>query len=197
MCAASRKHSSSSIVKIGKPADRYIEDAVALNAMKAILACPSNVIRMSQSMPGLIETSTNLAVVRCQNGHLTVGSLLRSAIDESKSELAERVRIIFEMAGASVKFSGGYSGWVPRPGTPMIKLINDVHTQLYGEPMNIMATHGGLECALLGAKYPNWEMVSIGPTIMYPHSPDENAYIPSVQKSWDLLKAVLAAIPEK
>lgn len=186
-----------SVVKTGKPADRYIDDVVALNAMKAILACPSNVIRMSQSMPGLIETSTNLAVVRCQNGHLTVGSLLRSAIDESKSELAERVRIIFEMAGASVKFSGGYSGWVPRPGTPMIKLINDVHTQLYGEPMNIMATHGGLECALLGAKYPNWEMVSIGPTIMYPHSPDEKAYIPSVQKSWDLLKAVLAAIPEK
>lgn len=188
---------SCKIEKTAKAAASYIQEDVALNALKAICACPSNVIRMSQSMPGLTETSINLAVVRCNKGHLTVASLLRSAIDESKDELARRVRYIFEMAGASIKFTGGYSGWTPKPDTPIISLINDLHAKLFGKPMNILATHGGLECALLGAKYPNWEMVSIGPTIMYPHSPDEKANIPSVNNTWELLKAILEAIPEK
>ena len=182
--------------RVRKPV-RCIEDAVMLNACKAIAACPSNVIRMSQSMPGLTETSTNLAVVRCRRGHLTVISLLRSALNESKQDLANRVRYIFEFAGAKIKFVGGYPGWKPKPDTPVNKLINDLHLKMFGKPMNVLATHGGLECALLGAKYPNWEMVSIGPTIMYPHSPDERCHIPSVQRTWDLLKAILENIPEK
>ena len=184
------------VSKTNKPA-RYIEDAVMLNACKAIAVCPSNVIRMSQSMAGLTETSINLAVVRCKGGHLKVNSLLRSAINTSKNDLALRVRYIFEFAGAKVKFFGGYPGWTPKPDTPINKLINDQHIKLFGTPMNVLATHGGLECALLGAKYPNWEMVSIGPTVMYPHSPDERCHIPSVQHTWDLLKAVLENIPEK
>lgn len=175
----------------------YIQEDVATKAMQSITICPSNVIRMSQSMPGLTETSINLAVVRCEDGHLTISSLLRSAVDSSKADLALRVKYLFELAGAKIKFSGGYSGWVPKPDTPMIALLNDVHTKMYGKPMNVLATHGGLECALLGAKYPNWEMVSIGPTVMYPHSPDEKAHIPSVERVWEFLKAVLEAIPEK
>ena len=185
-----------SIAPCARPAN-YIETKVALNAVKAIIACPSNVIRMSRSMEGLTETSINLAIVRTGMGHLKVASLMRSAIDFSKAELADRVRVIFEMAGAKVKFSGGYSGWVPKPDTPVIKLLTDTYRKLFNEDMNVLATHGGLECALLGAKYPNWEMVSIGPTIMYPHSPDERTYIPSVQKAWDFLKAVLEEIPVK
>ena len=184
------------VVRVRKPL-RYIEDGVMLNACKAIAACPSNVIRMSQSMPGMTETSINLAVVRTRRGHLTVASLMRSALNTSKADLALRVKYIFEFAGAKIKFFGGYPGWTPKPETPVNKLINDLHVKLYGEPMNVFATHGGLECALLGAKYPNWEMVSIGPTIMYPHSPDEKVHIPAVQRSWELLKAVLENIPEK
>lgn len=176
---------------------RYIEDAVALNAMKAIAACPSNVIRMSQSMPGLTETSINLAVVRCSRGHLTVASLLRSAINESKKDLALRVKYIFEFAGAKIKFFGGYPGWTPKPDLAINTLLNETHKKMFGTPMNVLATHGGLECALLGDKYPNWEMVSIGPTVMYPHSPDERTFIPSVERTWEFLKAVLEAIPEK
>ena len=185
------------INKEKKAPARYIEEAVIMNAFKAIAACPSNVIRMSQSMPGLTETSINLAVVRCKAGHLTVASLLRSAINESKQDLALRVKFIFELAGARIKLFGGYPGWVPKPDTPINKLLNDTHTKMFGKPMNVAATHGGLECALLGAKYPNWEMVSIGPTVMFPHSPDEKCYIPSVQKVWDFLKVVLESIPEK
>ncbi|MDY6418209.1 MAG: aminoacyl-histidine dipeptidase [Bacteroidales bacterium] len=185
-----------SITRVNKPA-RCIEDAVILNACKAIAVCPSNVIRMSQTMQGLTETSINLAVVRCKRGHLTVNSLLRSAMNTAKQDLALRVKYIFEFAGAKIKFFGGYPGWTPKPDTPINKLINDMHVKLYGKPMNVLATHGGLECALLGAKYPNWEMVSIGPTVLYPHSPDERVNIASVQRSWDLLKAVLENIPEK
>ena len=185
-----------SITKVNKPA-RCIEDAVILNACKAIAVCPSNVIRMSQTMQGLTETSINLAVVRCKRGHLTVNSLLRSAMNTAKQDLALRVKYIFEFAGAKIKFFGGYPGWTPKPDTPINKLINDQHVKLFGTPMNVLATHGGLECALLGAKYPNWEMVSIGPTVLYPHSPDERVNIASVQRSWDLLKAVLENIPEK
>ena len=188
---------SATITRSVMPAPKYIQTDVVLNALKAIMACPSNVIRMSQSMPGLTETSINLAVVRCKNGKIVVSSLLRSAIDEAKRELADRVRYIFEAFGASIKFVGGYCGWIPKPDTPMIAMLNDIHTRMFGKPMNVLATHGGLECAILGGKYPNWEMVSIGPTIMYPHSPDEKVNIAAVANVWEFLKAILKEVPEK
>ena len=188
---------SATITRSVMPAPKYIQTDVVLNALKAIMACPSNVIRMSQSMPGLTETSINLAVVRCKNGKIVVSSLLRSAIDEAKRELADRVRYIFEAFGASIKFVGGYCGWIRTPDTPVVALLNDIHTRMFGKPMNVLATHGGLECAILGGKYPNWEMVSIGPTIMYPHSPDEKVNIASVANVWEFLKAILKEVPEK
>lgn len=181
---------------VAAPAE-YIEEKVALNAAKSIIACPSNVIRMSQSMPGLTETSINLAIVRCENGKIKIASLMRSAIDASKEELARRVRYIFEAAGAKCRFEGGYSGWVPKPEDPLIGMINGIYRKRFGHDMNVLATHGGLECALLGAKYPNWQMVSIGPTVRYPHSPDERTYIPSTQMVWDFLKDILENAPEK
>lgn len=178
-------------------AAEYIEEKVAINAAKAIVMCPSNVIRMSQSMAGLTETSINLAIVRTDGGVLSVSCLMRSAIDASKAELAERVRYIFEMAGADIRFEGGYSGWIPKPDSPLIGLLGGIYKNMFGSEMKVLATHGGLECALLGAKYPHWDMISIGPTVRYPHSPDERCLIPSVQKMWDYIKEVLVNIPEK
>ena len=176
---------------------KCLAQGVTLRVVKALLACPSSVIRMSRAMPGLTETSINMAVVRTLPGSITVHSLMRSAVDSAKAALADRVRCIFELAGAKVTFSGGYSGWKPKLDTPMNNIMMDCWKSLYGEPMKIMATHGGLECALMGAKYPAWEMVSIGPTIKYPHSPDERVNIASVARVWEYLKAVLAAVPEK
>ncbi|MCQ2177101.1 MAG: aminoacyl-histidine dipeptidase [Bacteroidales bacterium] len=183
--------------KAPKAAIWCIQEDVALNAAKSIIMCPSNVIRMSQSMPGLTETSINLAIVRCEKGTIKVASLMRSAINESKEELAKRLRYIFEAAGARIRFEGGYCGWVPKPDSPLISLINGIYHKLYGEDMKVRATHGGLECALLGAKYPHWDMVSIGSTVRYPHSPDERCLIASVQKTWDLVCEILVNIPEK
>ena len=177
--------------------ERHIQPGVMLKAVKALLACPAGVIRMSRTMEGLTETSTNMAIVRTGNGHLTVHSLMRSAVDSSKAYLAERMRCLFELAGATVTFAGGYSGWTPKLDTPMNKVMMEQFKKVYGYDMKIMATHGGLECAIMGAKYPNWEMVSVGPTVKFPHSPDEKVNIPSVARTWDYLKAVLEAVPEK
>ena len=182
-----------------KEADKYhIQPATLLRALKAIIACPSNVIRMSQSMPGLTETSINMAIVRTQKGKITVHSLMRSAVDTAKADLAERVRCIFELAGADeIEFSGGYSGWTPKPDTPMNKIMVEQYEKVTGKKMKVSATHGGLECAIMGAKYPNWEMVSIGPTVRFPHSPDEKVNIASVASTWEYLKAVLENVPAK
>ncbi|MCR5409092.1 MAG: aminoacyl-histidine dipeptidase [Bacteroidales bacterium] len=185
-------------VKDQAPAKYYIPTSVMLRAVKAMIACPSSVIRMSQTMPGLTETSINMAIVRTEKGRITVHSLMRSAVDTAKADLAERVRCIFELAGANeIKFAGGYSGWTPKLDTSMNKVMMEQYQKVYGKPMKIMATHGGLECAIMGAKYPNWEMVSVGPTIKYPHSPDEKVNIASVERTWEYLKAVLANVPVK
>jgi len=195
--ATSDPDAAMKLTKEAKPATRYIQDSVMLRAVKAMIACPSNVIRMSQDMPGLTETSINMAIVRTDNGAVTIHSLMRSAVDSSKEWLATRVRCIFELAGAEVRFAGGYSGWTPKLDTPMNKVMMEQYKKVYGQDMKIMATHGGLECAIMGAKYPNWEMVSVGPTIRYPHSPDEKVNIPSVARTWEYLKAVLENVPKK
>ena len=179
-------------------APKFIQNSVMLRAVKAMLVCPSGVIRMSRTMEGLTETSINMAIVRTEKGKITIHSLMRSAVDTAKAALAQRVRCVFELAGADqVVFKGGYSGWTPKLDTPANKVMMEQFQKVYGKPMKIMATHGGLECALLGAKYPNLEMVSIGPTVKYPHSPDEKVNIASVARTWEYLKAVLANIPTK
>lgn len=183
--------------KQNKPAPRYISPKVISKAVKAILACPHGVERMSDTLPGLTETSTNMAMVRTQKNHLTVHSLTRSSIDAAKMSLADSIRFVFELAGAEYSLSGAYSGWTPKLGTPMIKVLEDTYCKLFGKELKITATHGGLECAIMGAKYPNWEMVSIGPTIVHPHSPDERVKIDTVEKAWKFVTAVLENIPEK
>ncbi len=186
------------IVEECEAAPKHIQPSVMLRAVKAMLACPSGVIRMSRTMKGLTETSINMAIVRTEKGRITIHSLMRSSVNSAKAALANRVRCIFELAGADdIQFAGGYSGWTPKLDTPMNKIMMEQYKKVTGEDMEIMATHGGLECALLGAKYPNWEMVSVGPTIKYPHSPDEKVNIASVARTWEYLKAVLENVPVK
>ena len=186
------------IIEECEAAPKHIQPSVMLRAVKAMLACPSGVIRMSRTMKGLTETSINMAIVRTEKGKITIHSLMRSSVNSAKAALANRVRCIFELAGADdIQFAGGYSGWTPKLDTPMNKIMMEQYKKVTGEDMEIMATHGGLECALLGAKYPNWEMVSVGPTIKYPHSPDEKVNIASVARTWEYLKAVLENVPVK
>lgn len=185
------------LYKLDKVPAKFIQEDVVLRAVKAILACPAGVIRMSSAFKGLPETSTNLAMIRCERGHLKVYSLMRSAVNTAKAELAQEMRCVFELAGAKFTTVGGYSGWTPKPDTPVYKVVSDVWQKVSGKKMKVGATHGGLECALLGAKYPKWEMASIGPTIVHPHSPDERVKIDTVGNAWEFLKELLKAIPEK
>ena len=200
-CKFEYQHSDPDMVflyeKEKAPASRYISPKVISTAVKAILACPHGVERMSDTLPGLTETSTNMAIIRTEKGHLTVHSLTRSSIDSAKMALNDSIRFVFELAGAKFTTAGAYSGWAPKLGTPMIKVLEDTYKKLFKKDLKITATHGGLECAIMGAKYPNWEMVSIGPTIVHPHSPDERVEIESVGKAWKFVTAVLENIPKK
>ncbi|MBR4479622.1 MAG: aminoacyl-histidine dipeptidase [Bacteroidales bacterium] len=176
---------------------KYVPEADALRFVRAILACPDGVDRMSDQMPGLVETSNNMAMVRIEKGEFCVVSLMRSSVDSGKEFLATKLESVFELAGAKVTFEGGYSGWAPNSASPILHTMKKVYNDLYGKEPLVMAIHAGLECGILGGIYPDWDMVSCGPTLLSPHSPDERANIPSVQKAWDFLKAVLENIPEK
>lgn len=174
---------------------RYVEEETAVRFIRAILACPDGVERMSSEMEGLVETSNNLAMVRIEKGQFSVKTLLRSSVDSAKDALAEKIASVFALAGIDVSFDGGYSGWAPNNASPILHTMKEVYRNLYGKEPAVMAIHAGLECGILGGTYPEWDMVSCGPTLMSPHSPDERANIPSVARCWDFLKAVLENIP--
>ena len=176
---------------------KYVPEADALRFIRAIIACPDGVERMSSEMPGLVETSNNLAMVRIEGGEFSVKTLMRSSVDTAKDALARKFESIFSLAGIETSFTGGYSGWAPNPDSAILATMKKVYYDLYGKEPAVMAIHAGLECGILGGTYPNWDMVSCGPTLMSPHSPDERANIPSVAKCWEFLKAVLENIPVK
>lgn len=174
----------------------YVEDKDALRILRAVLACPDGVERMSSSIEGLVETSNNMAIVKVSDGRYEVKSLLRSSVDSAKEALCEKMKAVFELAEGKIEFTGGYSGWAPNPESDILKIMKDVYHKLYGKEPKVMAIHAGLECGILSGAYPNWDMISCGPTLMSPHSPDERAYIPSVAKVWEYLQEVLKNIPE-
>ena len=176
---------------------KYVPEADAVRFVRAIIACPDGVERMSSEMPGLVETSNNLAMVKIEGGEFSVKTLMRSSVDTAKDALAQKFESVFALAGAETSFAGGYSGWAPNPDSAILATMKKVYNDLYGKEPAVMAIHAGLECGILSGAYPNWDMVSCGPTLMSPHSPDERANIPSVAKCWEFLKAVLENIPVK
>ena len=122
---------------------------------------------------------------------------MRSSVDSAKTELGTRLKAVFELAGAKVTFSGAYPGWKPDMDSPILKTMQDVYNNKWGKVPKIMAIHAGLECGILAGNYPHWDMISFGPTIRFPHSPDEKVNIETVQKFWDFLVSTLENIPEK
>jgi len=165
--------------------------------VRAVNGCPNGVIRMSQDMIGLCETSTNLAVVKLVNDVITVQCLLRSSVDSAKDYLAESMASVFELAGAKIDFDGAYPGWKPNMDSDILKIMQKTYQNLYGKIPEIKAIHAGLECGLLGGVYPNWDMISFGPTMRFPHSPDEKVNIKTVGKFYNWLVETLKNIPKK
>ncbi len=167
------------------------------NLIDAVFACPNGVVKMSNSMENLVQTSTNLASVVSEKGRFKIMCLLRSSSNIEKDDLALRMSTVLELAGASVKLSGAYNGWDPNMESPILKVMSKGYKDLYGKTPEIMAIHAGLECGIIGGKYPGMDMISFGPTIKSPHSPDERVNIPSVDKFWKFLCHTLENAPEK
>jgi dipeptidase D len=132
-----------------------------------------------------------------ENGKINISCLLRSSVESSKEDLAAMMEGVFLLAGADVKFNGGYPGWKPNVNSPILKTMKEIYQKKFGKIPEVKVIHAGLECGLLGDVYKNWDMISFGPTIRYPHSPTEKVNIESVQKFWDYLVETLKNVPSK
>jgi dipeptidase D len=122
---------------------------------------------------------------------------MRSSVDSARAELGSRMDSVFSLAGAKVTLTGGYPGWKPNMESPILKTMLQVYNDKFGRIPEIKAIHAGLECGILGGTYSHWDMISFGPTIRFPHSPDEKVNIESVSKFWDFLVETLKSIPAK
>ncbi len=165
--------------------------------INGVTACPNGVYRVLPEMPSVVETSNNLAIVKSDGTTVECKCLIRSSVESRKDELASMVASTFSLAGAKVEFSGAYPGWKPNLQSPILKEMTRVYEENYGKTPKVMIIHAGLECGILGMNYPHMDMISFGPTIRYPHSPDEKVNIATVEKFWDYLVKTLAAIPVK
>ncbi len=164
--------------------------------LNALYACPHGVMAMSADIPDLVETSTNLASVKMTPQEIIVVTSQRSSLETGKRDVADMVASVFRLAGAKVKHGDGYPGWTPNMDSAILGVMKQSYEKLFGEPPKVLAIHAGLECGIIGEKYPGMDMISYGPTIKGAHSPDEGIEIATVQKFWDLTLDVLRNIPE-
>lgn len=165
--------------------------------VRAIYTAHNGVYRMSADFDNLVETSNNIAKVVLGNGQLSVQCLTRSSVESAKMDLANALRSAFELMGCEVEFSGSYPGWTPNSKSEILDVLTSIYEKQNNEKAKVVACHAGLECGILGANYPDMDMISFGPTIHGAHSPDERASISSAQKFWNFLVEILASIPVK
>lgn len=181
--------------------DAAVPDQVAASdfqtkMMGVLYACPNGIHRMSPDVAGLVQTSNNLSRVQVADARFSVQCLTRSAVDSEKMDLATAIKAVLQLVGAKVDFGGAYPGWAPKPDSGIVRLMSDLYRELYkGEP-HVYACHAGLECGIVGANYPQMEMISFGPNITGAHSPDERVQISSVQQFWGFLLETLKRIPK-
>lgn len=182
------------IETVDKPAN-IIEPTIAANLLAALQACPHGVQGMSRSMENLVETSTNLASVKMpQSGIIRIETSQRSSVESEKEDIAKTVRTVFELAGAEVTQGHGYPGWKPNVNSPILKTFAQTYRDMYNKEPEVMAIHAGLETGLFLTKYPNMDMISIGPTMVGIHSPEERLSISSVASFYQYLKEGLSRI---
>lgn len=167
------------------------EKELSKRLINTLTALPHGVIAMSQSIKGLVETSTNLATVNYDSYELVIGTSQRSSIENAKRNISRTVQSIFELANAKVKTTDGYPGWQPNIDSTLLKKSKAIYKKIFGNDPKIKAVHAGLECGILSDKYPGIDMISFGPTILGAHSPDEKVNINAVEKFYSFLKILL------
>ncbi len=174
-----------------------IPEEVQDDLINGVTACPNGVFRVLPELPSVVETSNNLAIIKSDGNSIILRSLIRSSVESRKEELSSMVESVFALAGAKVEMKGGYPGWKPNLDSPILKEMTKIYEDKFGKTPKVMIIHAGLECGILGTHYPHMDMISFGPTIRFPHSPDEKVNIKTVQMFWDFLLATLANIPVK
>lgn len=175
-----------------------VMDEEAQNTLIDLLhASPNGVIRMSDEVEGVTETSLNIGVISTEDESVEILCLIRSLIDSGREEVTGMLTALSNLSGASIDLSGAYPGWKPDTSSPVMEIVRDTYNDIYKKDPTVMVIHAGLECGLFKEPYPHMDMVSIGPTIRYPHSPDEMVNITTVGQYWELLLAVLERIPAK
>lgn len=173
-----------------------IPEEIQDSLIHSVIACPDGVYRMIPELPDIVETSNNLAIIDTQHiadneYKIFINCLTRSSVESRKTELAEAIDSCFALAGAKVEFSGEYPGWKPNLNSRILSLMEDTYTNIFDKKPRIVTIHAGLECGIIRKNYPQLDMISFGPTIKHPHSPDEKVNIQSVEKFYTLLKSVL------
>ncbi|MCB9071314.1 MAG: aminoacyl-histidine dipeptidase [Prevotellaceae bacterium] len=192
--AVTEKQIKIDLESVSKPV-AVIDDSTAKRLLYALYACPHGVLRMSDDMPGLVETSTNLASVKMgENNQILIATSQRSSVESAKYDVAYMVESVFVLAGATATHGDGYPGWKPNPNSKLAKLTAETYEKLFGEKAKIRAIHAGLECGLFLEKYPHLDMVSVGPTMRGVHSPDERLHIAHTEKFWKLLVTLLESL---
>lgn len=182
------------IESIDRP-DYCIDSDTSLRLIRALYSAPHGVYSMSRALPGLVETSTNLAAVKMEEGDtIKVTTSQRSSVESRKYDIADQVEAHFQLAGAEVSHSDGYPGWAPNMKSPIMKIAAEAYEELFNVKPAIKAIHAGLECGLFLETHPDLDMVSFGPTMTGVHSPDEQLNIPTVEKFWRHLELTLSKV---
>ena len=175
--------------------DEVLDAKTQFGLVYSLVGVPNGVIAMSAAVPGLVETSTNLASVKFESdGRIVVTSSQRSSVESAKTYVMQMVESVFSLAGADVAHSDGYPGWAPDPKSRLLEITVEAYRRLFAAEPKVRAIHAGLECGLFLEKYPELEMVSFGPTLRGVHSPDERLEIATVPKFWNLLREVLRTL---
>jgi dipeptidase D len=164
------------------------------NLLNLLAGLPHGVVAMHPEIAGLVETSTNLAIIRCEKKQAQIVCSTRSSIASALQATREVLEAVCAMAGAKIVMQDGYPGWMPNLQSPLLAKLLEVHRKVTGKEAEVKAIHAGLECGIIGKKYPGMDMISFGPTLEHPHSPDERVHIGSVERFWTFVTAVLAAL---
>ena len=167
------------------------------NFYNAVADCPNGVIAWDKNMPDVVETSSNLAIIKSNSGVIEIAILTRSAVDSDRDIAAAKIADVFKANGGVTAHFGAYPGWKPDVNSPILETMKAVYNNKFGRVPAVKVIHAGLECGILGAIYPHWDMISFGPTIRYPHSPDEKVKIDTVALYWDFLIETLKNVPVK
>ena len=173
-----------------------IDATTEANFYDAVAAFPNGVIAFDKNMPEVVETSSNLAIIKSMDNTIEIAILTRSAADAERDKAAAAIADVFKNKGAQTAHHGAYPGWKPNVNSPILATMKEVYNQHFGKVPEVKVIHAGLECGILGAIYTNWDMISFGPTIRFPHSPDEKVNIETVGKFWEYLVATLEHAPQ-